>query len=71
MFIDKDDTITAYREFVLFDEKIRNSLQGLRKKDIKLSILSNGIKQGDPLELEEVKILKTKLKKPFNGQEVL
>lgn len=67
MFIDKDDTITAYREFAFFDQEIRKSVEELNKKGVKLNILSNGIRAGDPLEVEGIKIVKTKGKKPFNG----
>lgn len=70
LLVDKDDTITAYREFVLFDSSIKESLRCLEQVSIDVKVLSNGIRLGDPLTVEGVEIVKTVLKKPFNDREL-
>lgn len=45
---DKDDTLTTLHEFQVRDPKIKETLLALKEMGVKMHILSNSIKQGDP-----------------------
>ena len=68
IFTDKDDTITRYRQFSLIDDRMRTAIKKIEERGVEIKILSNGIRDGDPLDVENISIVKTKEKKPYNGQ---
>jgi predicted HAD superfamily phosphohydrolase YqeG len=41
---DKDDTITGYREWRLYDEGVRQTVEKLKKAGVPIKIISNGIR---------------------------
>lgn len=70
IIFDKDDTLTTLHQFTITDPIILHTIDALSKNHIRMSVLSNSIKPTDPEAINNISILRTKTKKPYNKEEI-